>query len=219
MEHLTEFFENFDLNKTIKINERFPLELHWSDYPALTKQLKSEMKSGKYSHQLNSLNAELEKLKYEEEVKLRSDELESMIGLQSVKEEIKRLNAMLTYNQSRLAEGLDEISQGSYHMVFTGNPGTGKTVVARLVAKMLTDKGILKNDKVIEVTRSDLVGKYVGHTAPQVRSIVDEAMGGVLFIDEAYTLSSGGEKDFGQEAIDELLKLMEVLLARILMMR
>lgn len=74
---------------------------------------------------------------------------------------------------------------------------------------MLTDKGILKNDKVIEVTRSDLVGKYVGHTAPQVRSIVDEAMGGVLFIDEAYTLSSGGEKDFGQEAIDELLKLME----------
>ncbi len=63
MEHLTEFFENFDLNKTIKINERFPLELHWSDYPALTKQLKSEMKSGKYSHQLNSLNAELEKLK------------------------------------------------------------------------------------------------------------------------------------------------------------
>ncbi|GJM69287.1 hypothetical protein HMSSN036_15030 [Paenibacillus macerans] len=96
-----------------------------------------------------------------------------------------------------------------YHMIFKGNPGTGKTTVARIVAKMFQRMGVLSKGHLIEVERADLVGEYIGHTAQKTRDLVKKALGGILFIDEAYSLARGGEKDFGKEAIDTLVKAME----------
>ena len=94
-------------------------------------------------------------------------------------------------------------------MIFTGNPGTGKTTIARIVSKMMKVAGVLENGQLVEVSRSDLVGKYVGHTAPLTMSVVNSALGGVLFIDEAYSLYRGKDDSFGLEAIDTLVKAME----------
>lgn len=129
-------------------------------------------------------------------------ELEQLIGLESVKNQIKRIRAVLIKNKD-----LDETP--NLHMCFYGNPGTGKTVVARLMADIFYEIGILPTNKLIETDRSGLCGEYVGQTAQKTHKIVKSAMGGVLFIDEAYTLSSNGENDYGKEAIAALLKDME----------
>lgn len=129
-------------------------------------------------------------------------ELDALIGLESVKNQIKRIRAVLIKNKD-----LDETP--NLHMCFYGNPGTGKTVVARLMADIFYEIGILPTNKLIETDRSGLCGEYVGQTAQKTHKIVKSAMGGVLFIDEAYTLSSNGENDYGKEAIAALLKDME----------
>lgn len=135
-------------------------------------------------------------------------ELDSLIGLDSVKSVIKEVVSKAKVDQMKSEAGLP-VSATSKHLVFTGNPGTGKTTVARIVGKLYQSIGLLSNGTFLEVKRSDLVGRYIGDTAKDTKEKIEEAMGGVLFIDEAYTLVHGGNNDFGQEAIDTLLPEME----------
>lgn len=127
-------------------------------------------------------------------------ELNNLVGLKHIKEEADNLISFFANNKDK---------KGGFHMAFLGNPGTGKTEVARIIGKMLFEEGLLPTNKFIECTRSDLVGEYVGWTGPKTRSVIQRAMGGVLYIDEAYSLALGGTNDFGKEAIAELIKAME----------
>lgn len=135
-------------------------------------------------------------------------ELNKLIGLSNVKTVISSLSNLVKVQQVRRNRGMS-VSNISYHCVFTGNPGTGKTTVARIVAEIYKDLGVLKKGHLIETDRSGLVAEYVGQTAPKTNAIIDSALDGVLFIDEAYSLVQGGQNDYGKEAISTLLKRME----------
>ena len=135
-------------------------------------------------------------------------ELDELVGLDPVKEYVFGLADNIQVQQRRAAAGFKTASL-SMHMIFTGNPGTGKTTIARLVARYLKAIGALKGGQLIEVGRGDLVGRYTGHTAPLTNSVIESALGGVLFIDEAYSLYRGEQDSFGLEAIDTLVKGME----------
>jgi Cdc6-like AAA superfamily ATPase len=135
-------------------------------------------------------------------------ELDDLIGLESVKDRVHLVADFLRVQQLRAERDLPRI-ETSHHLVFTGNPGTGKTTVARLLAQIFRTLGVVDRGHLVEVDRSSLVAGYVGQTAPQVTSTFDRADEGMLFIDEAYTLMRGGENDFGREAIDQIVKLME----------
>lgn len=135
-------------------------------------------------------------------------ELEGYIGLAAVKREVESLINLVSVQKLRKENGLP-VSELSLHMVFSGNPGTGKTMIARLMARVYRCLGILSKGQLVEVDRGGLVAGYVGQTAIKTGEVLQKAMGGVLFIDEAYTLTDRGGSDYGQEAVDTLLKAME----------
>lgn len=139
------------------------------------------------------------------------EEMNDFIGLESVKQEVQKLISFIKVNKLRKENGL-KVHEFSNHLVFLGNPGTGKTTFARLLAKIYYALGVAETDKFVEVDRSGLVAGFVGQTSQKVQEVIDQAKGGVLFIDEAYALSNnGGDNDFGREAIDILTKAMEDL--------
>lgn len=135
-------------------------------------------------------------------------EFDNLVGMEEIKEQILSLTNLHQLNSRRIEEDLDPVPVG-LHLVFTGNPGTGKTTVARLVAELYKSLGLLPKGQLVETQRSDLVAGYVGQTAIQVEKVFKKAIGGILFIDEAYSLAQGGYNDFGDEAITTLVKLME----------
>lgn len=135
-------------------------------------------------------------------------ELSQIVGNEELKKHIRSLAATMKIQKLRKEKGLPS-SEQSLHMIFKGNPGTGKTTIARILGKLYKELGIVKKGHMVEVSRSDLVAGHVGQTALKTKEKIQEALGGVLFIDEAYSLSKGGQQDFGKEAIDELVKMME----------
>ena len=148
-----------------------------------------------------------DKFKYENESGFKRNNFSGIIGLDNVKKEIEALEALASIRLKKLKKNIP-VSPTTLHMVFTGNPGTGKTTVARLIGEIYRNIGLLKSGHVVEVTSGDLEGKFVGHSAPQTKEIFEKAIDGVLFIDEAYSLLKPGN-NFGKEVINMLVSLME----------
>jgi len=143
-----------------------------------------------------------------EQLKNIMNELNDLIGLHSVKKLVFEISAFIEIQKRRQQEKL--VSEPLVlHMIFRGNPGTGKTTVARILGKLFREMNVLSKGHLVEIERADLVGEYIGHTAQKTREQLKKSSGGILFIDEAYSLARGGEKDFGKEAIDTMVKAME----------
>jgi SpoVK/Ycf46/Vps4 family AAA+-type ATPase len=137
------------------------------------------------------------------------EKLDRIIGLDTLKDELRKFRNKVLFDQAREKQGIKTYDDQSYHMMFKGNPGTGKTMMARIVAELLYEVGIISKNRVIETDRSGLVGKYIGETETKTKKVVESAFGGVLFIDEAYALNGNDAWDYGKKAMDTLIKMME----------
>lgn len=178
-----------------------------ADFPAVSDTKMPETKASDSGDGTAPRNTE-EEAPPKENIEDLKKELDSYIGLEGVKKEVKNLINMATVYKMRKDNDLPT-ADVSLHMVFSGNPGTGKTMIARLMARVYHALGLLSKGHLTEVDRSGLVAGYIGQTAIKTAKVLEEAMGGVLFIDEAYTLTSKTENDFGFEAVDTVLKAME----------
>ena len=136
--------------------------------------------------------------------------MDGLIGLESIKQRIREYSQYLNFLNLRKEKGFEDSQPHNLHVVFTGNPGTGKTTVARMLGRIYKKLGLLSRGHIHEVDRADIIGEYIGQTAPKVKAAIDKARGGILFIDEAYALSRGGDdsKDYGREVIELLVKEM-----------
>lgn len=215
-EILLDYFLTFGTEFIDMDNKRHENEVNLlSSYiNALRSNLDNYYQNG-YSEEVNSLNSNKKDAPNKTTNKANGtlqeelEKLNSLVGLEAIKTDVNSLINLIHVRRLREQRGMEQPPM-SLHLVFSGNPGTGKTTVARILSKIYYEMGLLSKGHLIETDRSGLVAGYIGHTAPKVKEVVQEAMGGILFIDEAYTLSSyKSEQDFGQEAIDTLLKEME----------
>ena len=226
LHELDEFARNYDMTSVHSCNELF------SSYKFLGKffltvdgNLDEEVLE-KYEKYISDLKSSLgdyltddeeivytipKEIKTEEETHSIDEylcELNRLVGLEKVKKDVNSLINLVQIRKLREKRGIKQPAM-SLHLVFSGNPGTGKTTVARLLSKIYHEIGLLSKGHLIETDRSGLVGGYVGQTAIKTKEVLDEAMGGILFVDEAYSLASSSENDYGKEAIDTILKAME----------
>jgi stage V sporulation protein K len=178
-------------NSSGQINVTFPIDTNYNSSSAIV--------NGKYTTFDHRKHLALDKV---------MKQMDRLVGLQNVKDFVYEIYAWLYITQCRRELGL-KASHQTLHMIFKGNPGTGKTTVARILGHLFQEMGVLSKGHLVEVERADLVGEYIGHTAQKTRELVKKSLGGILFIDEAYSLARGGTKDFGKEAIDCLVKAME----------